>query len=96
LLDYVASYLTASPLLRGEVRDVTQDEIRLRNGNVITTLANDYRSLRGRTSLLALLDETAFLRDELSATPDIEAVRALAPGSATTNGLLCILSSPYR
>jgi hypothetical protein len=96
LLDYCRGYLEASPLLRGELRDVTQDELRLANGNVICTLASDYRSLRGRTLLLALLDEAAFLRDELSAVPDVEAARALLPGLATTGGMLCILSSPYR
>jgi hypothetical protein len=96
LLNYCAGYLEASPLLRGEVADMTADEIRLRNGNVICTLTSDYRSLRGRTLLLAILDEAAFLKDEASATPDIEAARALKPGLATTGGLLCILSSPYR
>jgi hypothetical protein len=28
--------------------------------------------------------------------PDIECARALRPGLATTGGMLCILSSPYR
>jgi hypothetical protein len=83
-------------VLRDEVADVTADEIRLHNGNVICTLANDYRTLRGRTLLLAILDEASFFRDETSSTPDIEAARALLPGLATTRGMLCILSSPYR
>lgn len=96
MLDYARGYLEASPLLRDEVRDVTADEIRLKNGNVICTLTSDYRSLRGRTLLLAIMDEAAFLKDEQSSTPDIECARALRPGLATTNGLLCILSSPYR
>jgi hypothetical protein len=94
--DYVAGYFAASPILRGEVADVTADEIRLRNGNVICTLSQDYRTLRGRTLLLAVLDEASFLRDETSSTPDIEAARALLPGLATTGGMLVILSSPYR
>src|SRR6516225_6620321 len=98
LLDYCRGYLEASPLLRGEVADVTADEIRLKNGNVICTLTSDYRSLRGRTLLLAILDEAAFLRSEDtgSTLPDVECARALLPGLATTGGMLCILSSPYR
>jgi hypothetical protein len=96
LLDYARGYLEASPLLRREVRDTAADEIRLRNGTVICTLASDYRSLRGRTLLLAIMDEAAFLRDEQSTVPDIECARALLPGLATTGGMLCILSSPYR
>jgi hypothetical protein len=93
---YALGYFETSPVLRDEIADVTADEIRLRNGNVICTLANDYRTLRGRTLLLAILDEASFLRDESSTTPDIEAARALLPGLSTARGMLCILSSPYR
>ena len=75
---------------------MTADEIRLRNGIIITTLASDYRTLRGRTLLVAILDEASFLRSEESASPDIEAARALLPGLSTTRGTLCVLSSPYR
>jgi hypothetical protein len=52
--------------------------------------------LRGRTLLLALLDEASFLRDELSRASDIETARAISPGLMTTGGMLVILSSPYR
>jgi len=96
LLDYAKGYLQASPLLRDEVSEITSDEIRLKNGNVIATLANDYRTLRGRTLLFALLDEASFLRDETSSTPDIETARALLPGLLTTGGMLAVMSSPYR
>jgi hypothetical protein len=94
--DYALGYFEASPILRDEVAETTGDEIRLRNGNVICTLASDFRTLRGRTLLLAVLDEASFLRDETSSTPDIEAARALLPGLATTGGMLVVLSSPYR
>ncbi len=96
LLNYCKGYLESSPILRREIREITADEIRLCNGNIITTLAADYRSLRGRTLLFGLIDEASFLRDERSATPDIEAARALLPGLATTNGMLAIMSSPYK
>jgi hypothetical protein len=93
---YARGYFEASPILRGELDEVTSDEIRLKNGVVIATLASDFRTLRGRTLLLAVLDEAAYLRSEESATPDTEAARALLPGLSTTGGMLCILSSPYR
>jgi hypothetical protein len=96
MLGYCRGYFETSPVLRGEVVDITQDEIRLRNGNVIAVLTNDYRSLRGRTLLLAILDEASFLRSDESSTPDIEAARALLPGLSTTTGMLVIMSSPYR
>jgi hypothetical protein len=92
---YALGYLEASPLLRDEIAEVTATEIRLHNGNVIVTLTSDYRTLRGRSLLLACVDEASFLRDETSATPDIEVVRALLPGLTTTGGLLCVMSSPY-
>ena len=94
--NYTLGYFQASPILRKEIADVTGDEIKLCNGVVICTLASDYRTLRGRTLLLAILDEAAFLRSEESSTPDVECARALLPGLSTTGGMLCILSSPYR
>jgi hypothetical protein len=94
--DYALGYLQSSPILRDEVLETTNDEIRLKSGNVICTLASDFRTLRGRTLLLAVLDEASFMRDETSSTPDIEAARALLPGLATTSGMLVVLSSPYR
>jgi hypothetical protein len=92
---YALGYLEASPLLRDEIAEVTATEIRLHSGNVIVTLTSDYRTLRGRSLLLACVDEASFLRDETSATPDVEVVRALLPGLTTTGGLLCVMSSPY-
>ena len=96
MLDYCRGFLEASPLLRGELLNITGDEITLRNGCSIATLAGDYRWLRGRTLLLGLLDEVGFLPDERSLRPDIEVVRSLAPGLATTGGMLVLLSSPGR
>src|SRR5262249_20586617 len=96
MLDYCRGFLEASPLLRGEILNITGDEIALRNGCAIATLSGDYRWLRGRTLLLGLLDEVGFLPDERSLRPDIEVVRSLAPGLATTGGMLVLLSSPGR
>ena len=93
--DYALGVFTSSPILSREIADTTVEEIRLRNGVVITTLAADYRSLRGRTLLLAILDEAAFLHAETGKGSDIELARALLPGLATTGGMLIVLSSPY-
>lgn len=87
--EYCAGFFQASPILRREIVDATADELRLRK-SVVSTLAADYRSLRGRTLLTAILDEAAFLAD------DLECARALLPGLATTGGMLIVLSSPYR
>jgi hypothetical protein len=92
---YALAYLRSTPKLSDQIASVTADEITLVNGNVIATLSSDYRTMRGRTLLLAILDEASFLRDESSSMPDIEAARALLPGLTTTRGMLVILSSPY-
>jgi hypothetical protein len=95
--NYARGFIEASPILCGELVDETHDRLRLRNGIQIVTLAADYRSLRGLTLAgLAVLDEAAFLRDAQSATPDVEAVRALMPGLSTSGGMLWVVSSLYR
>jgi hypothetical protein len=96
MLDYIVGFLQASAVLAAEIKEVVGNEVRLHNGYVITCLASDYRSLRGRTVLLAILDEASFLRDELSRASDIETARAIMPGLHTTGGMMVVLSSPYR
>jgi hypothetical protein len=93
---YVRGFLDASPILRREVANVTQNEITLRNGIVIAVHANSFRTIRGRTLVAVVFDEIAFWRDESSAVPDIETYRAVLPSLATTNGILIGISSPYR
>jgi hypothetical protein len=95
-MDYARGFFEASAILRPELVDVTRDELRLRNSNVITTLAADFRSLRGRTLLACILDEAAFLKDEQSRASDVEAARAVTPSLMTTGGCLWVVSSPFR
>ena len=46
-------------------------------------------------SSAAILDETAQFRDETSAAPDIEVMRALVPSLMTTGGMVLGISSPF-
>jgi hypothetical protein len=62
---YALGFLRTSPELVDEIESISGDEITLKNGNVIATLSADYRTMRGRTLILAVLDEASFLRDEL-------------------------------
>jgi hypothetical protein len=94
--DYALAFLTASPVLRKLVLEVTVGEIRLTNGVIIATHSNSYRTVRGRTLLACVFDEVAFWRDEGSTQPDTETYRAVLPSLATTSGLLAGISSPYR
>jgi hypothetical protein len=68
----------------------------LNNSVDIQILTGNFRSVRGRAILLAILDEVAYLRDENSAAPDAELYKALVPGTATLGGMIIGISSPYR
>lgn len=93
---YIKGFIEASPILRREIANITQSEITLRNGIVIGSHTNSFRTVRGRTLIACIFDEVAFWRDEGSAIPDIETYRAVLPSLATTNGMLIAISSPYR
>jgi hypothetical protein len=54
-----------------------------------------WRSTRGYSYAAVILDELAFFRDDLSANPDIELVRAVRPGLSNLGGRLLGLSSPH-
>lgn len=94
--DYCEGFLRASPILAELIVDVTTEEIRLSTGVVIAVHTNSFRTVRGKTLLCCVFDESAYWRDEASASPDVEVYRAVLPALATTGGLLVGISSPYR
>lgn len=96
ITEYCRAFLEESPILKRKVLASNKKEIRLDGGITIAAHPNSFRSTRGRTLLAAILDESAFFRDETSAIPDVETYRALLPSLATTGGLLIGISSPYR
>jgi len=94
--DYVAGFFESSPILRQMLDDINSEEIKLKGNISISVHTNSFRTVRGRTLLAAIFDETAFWRDETSASPDVEVYRAVIPALATTGGMLIGISSPYR
>jgi hypothetical protein len=97
ILNYVRSYFTDIPVLRSMVTRETKTGLELSNGVDITVATNDFRSIRGRAILLAVLDECAFYRSENSASPDIEVYNAIRPALASIPGSRIIgISSPYQ
>jgi phage terminase large subunit-like protein len=96
VFDYAKAFLESSPVLAQEIEEITRNEIRLVNGIVISTHANTYRTVRGRTLVAAIFDEVAIWRDELSATPDVETYSAVLPSLLTTKGMLIGISTGYR
>jgi hypothetical protein len=97
VLNYTKSYFTDIELLRAMVQRETAQGFELDNCVDVSVSTNSFRSVRGRPILCAILDETAFWRDETSATPDEETYKALKPALASIPGSMIIgISSPYR
>jgi phage terminase large subunit-like protein len=58
VFDYIAGFLQASPLLAQQIEVITADEVRLKGNIVIAVHSNSFRSVRGRTLIAAVFDET--------------------------------------
>ena len=93
---YVLGFIESSAILRQQIEHVRAEEIVLKGNVVIGVHTSSFRTIRGRTLLAAVFDETAYWRDESSAAPDVEIYRAVTPALATTGGMLVAISSPYR
>jgi Phage Terminase len=93
---YALAFLQSSRILRKQIASTTASEIRLKNGIVIATHANSFRSIRGRSLVCAIFDEVAFWRDDTTAIPDREVYTAVIPALLTTKGMLIAISSAYR
>jgi hypothetical protein len=97
VLGYTRDYFAKIPPLKAMVTRETQWGVELDNGVDISISTADYRSVRGRTVLTAILDEVSFWLDETSSNPDVEIYRALRPGLATLPGSMLIgITSAYR
>ena len=93
---YVVGFLESSPILRQQVESVTAEEVRLRGNIVIGVHAGSYRTIRGRSLLAVVGDESSFWRDIDSAQPDVEIFRACAPALAASGGIWIGISTGYR
>lgn len=95
-LDYARGIVRASKLLSAELVDDTQDAFAFAHRTRLEVATASFRTVRGRTLAGAVIDESAFLRAEDSALPDVELARALRPSLLTLHGLLLVISSPHR
>lgn len=96
LMDYVRAILQKVPAFRAMVVNETRDTIELSNNVNIEVTTASFRTIRGRTLVMAVCDELAFWRTGDSANPDVEILKAIRPAMATVPGaLLVCISSPY-
>src|ERR1700738_564047 len=85
------------PILQSMVWNVTASEIELKGGVTIEVVTRSYRSVRGRSVCVAVLDELSFWRDDDSANPDSEVLNAVRASMATfgSDAMVIAGSSPY-
>jgi hypothetical protein len=96
ILDYTRAYFLELPLLKSLVKRETSDGLELTNKVDISIATNSFRSVRGRSLLVTVLDECAFYRDDRSVTPDEEVYAAVSPGLARLPGSMLVgISTPY-
>jgi hypothetical protein len=97
LLGYVRG-LFEIPALKALIQRETVDGFELSNGVDISVGTADFRTIRGRTVLLCVMNELAFWRDENSSNPDKEIYRAVLPAMASLGdqAMLVMISSVHR
>jgi len=100
VLRYVRGLMTRIPALARRVESETADGIVLRRPDgakveiMCLPATRGGSALRGRSLVFALLDESAFFRDESYAVNDTEILRAVAP-RILPGGQLLVLSTPW-
>jgi hypothetical protein len=92
---YARGFIEHSQLMSALVVSKTQTSIELSNGIDIEIQAANWRYVRGATCVCVVLDESAFLRNEVeSANKDEDLITALRPSLITTGGPMILISSP--
>jgi hypothetical protein len=94
---YVCGLLRGSPMLAQLVVGETAESVSLSTGCVLEVHTASFKSTRGYSFCVVVVDESAFLPvDYGGVNADVELVRAVLPGLARVPGsLLLAISSPY-
>jgi hypothetical protein len=93
---YCRGLIDGSAVLTAEVTNATSEAIEFAHRTRIEIHTASFRSIRGYSLALAVLDEAAFLPAETSALPDVELYHALMPALMTLRGRLVVTSSLHR
>ena len=92
---YLSGIFQTIELFQEYLQGITAETILLNNNIDFEIRVNDYKSIRGITSPLAIIDEIAFFDQQNSANPDTEVLNAIRPSLASMNGQMWVTSSPY-
>ena len=90
MFDKILSYVDSSPLIKKSVKYRSRTRIRFSNGSMIIALpCGRYgHSLRGHTAHLVIMDEAAFMPEEVISN-------VILPMISTTDGYAWMLSTPW-
>jgi hypothetical protein len=96
----IKSYTRAalkSPMLEAEVDDDNRQGFQLSNGVTVRIMTGDFRSVRGFTQLMVVVDELCFFgfTEESKVNSDTELIRSIRPALLTTQGKLVCVSTKY-
>jgi hypothetical protein len=93
---YVMGLLRGIPMLAPLIERETAESVDLKRSVSIEIMTASFRTIRGYSIPVALVDEIAFFPADDSANPDSEILAALRPAMATfPSPLLLLASSPY-
>ncbi len=94
---YIAGYFSSLPALKPLVVRQTDEVLTLGNGVEVVVSTANFRSIRGKTIAVAILDEVAYWRSEDTANPDREIFNAIEPATLTIPSAMIIgISSPFK
>ncbi len=94
---YIAAYFQMIASLKAMVQRETDEVLELKNSVDISVMTSNFRLVRGRPILAAILDEVGLMRSgENGVAPDLELYNALTPGMSTIKqAQLFGISTPY-
>ena len=95
LTNYVRGLIDTSPIIKAEVTNETLETITFAHRCQLEVHTTSFRSTRGYSYAAVILDELAYFRDDFSANPDRELIRAVRPGLSNLKGRLLGLSTPH-
>jgi hypothetical protein len=93
---YARGLVEQSELLAQEIGRPMTESLEFKHSTKLEVLTGNFRAVRGYSTCLAIVDESAFFQDAEGHANDEELARALRPALATLNGTMVVISSPHR
>lgn len=97
IMRYLLAIVECVPMLASMIERQDTESLDLNNRISIEIMTGSFRTIRGRTCVAFIGEETPYWRSEESANPAEEVLASVRPAMATIpNALLICIGSPYR